>query len=176
MTYLTLKAVHLIAAVCWFAGLFYGVRLFVYHAEAQAGNDGEKMLQQLELMARRLWYGIATPAMVVTLIFGIWLLILHGQMKQGWIHFKLFQLVLLVVYHHLCLRILRQQRERTSQWDGQRLRVLNEIPTLLLVGIIVAAVFKTLMTPTVIAITLTVLAAILALAIWSYKRARSRQP
>ncbi len=172
---LTVKAVHLIGAVAWFAGLLYGVRLFVYHAEALANKDGEKMLRQFEVMSRRLWLGIATPAMVVTLVFGVWLLILYGDMKQGWIHFKLLQLVLLVLYHLLCLRILKKQRQRTSGWSGQRLRILNELPTLLLVGIIVAAVFKTMMTPTVIGVTLAVLATLLALAIWGYKRARARR-
>ena len=172
MTYLTVKAIHLIGAVCWFAGLFYGVRLFVYHAEAGEKPEAEPMFLQFELMTRRLWNGIATPAMVVTVIFGVWLLTLYGQMKQGWIHFKLLQLVLLVVYHVMCLRIMKAQRARTSRWDAQQLRVLNEVPTLLLVGIIVAAVFKTYMTPTVMTVTLLILGLLLALAIWGYRRAR----
>ncbi len=173
MIYLAIKTIHLIGAVCWFAGLFYGVRLFVYHAEALANDEGEVMLERFQLMSRRLWRGIATPAMVITLVFGMWLLFLYGQMIPGWLHFKLLQLAILVSYHLLCLKILRTQRERTSRWTGQQLRILNEVPTLLLVGIISAAVFKTSMTAEVFGVILVVLAATLALGIWVYKRARS---
>ncbi len=175
MPYLTAKAIHLIAAVSWFAGLFYGVRLFVYHAEAEANDEGEKMLAQFELMARRLWSGIATPAMVVTLISGVWLLYQYGRFSQVWVHFKLAQLVLLILYHGLCLKILRKQRLRTSLWTGRGLRFLNEVPTLLLVGIIVTAVFKSMMTPTRIGIILAVLGGALGLAIWGYERARAQR-
>ncbi|MEE2789458.1 MAG: CopD family protein [Myxococcota bacterium] len=175
MSYLTIKTIHIIGAVCWFAGLFYGVRLFVYHAEAVRQSDGEHTLPLLELMARRLWRGIATPAMIVTLVFGIWLLVLYGQWAQGWVHFKLLMLAILTGYHLFCLRILNAQKARQSKWDGQQLRILNEAPTLLLVGIITAAVFKTAMTGRVVAVTLGILAAILALAIWAYKRARMRR-
>ena len=174
MTYLTIKAIHLIGAVCWFAGLFYGVRLFVYHAEAVEGHEGEAMVAKFELMTRRLWNGIATPAMIVTVFFGAWLLILYGQLKEGWVHFKLAQILLLVAYHLFCVRIMKQQRARQSSWNGQQLRILNEMPTLLLVGIIVAAVFKTYMTGPVVGVTLVILALILALAIMVYKRARLR--
>ena len=175
MSYLVIKTIHIIGAVCWFAGLFYGVRLFVYHAEAESNDDGEAMLSLLELMSRRLWRGIATPAMVVTLIFGGWLLALYGQWTLGWVHFKLAMLILLTIYHVYCLKILKAQKARRSTWNGQQLRILNEAPTLFLVGIVTAAVFKTAMTGVVISITLGILAAILGLAIWAYKRARIRR-
>ena len=174
MTYLAVKAVHFIGAICWFAGLFYGVRLFVYHAETDASDSGEVMRKQFDLMSRRLWLGIAWPSMVVTLVFGFWLMVMHNQFGAGWLHLKLGLLVLLIGYHFLCDSIRRSQRDRHSRWSGQQLRVLNEVPTVLLVGIVVAAVFKTLLTARVLGITLGILLAVLLLGLWGYRRARMK--
>lgn len=173
MLYLTIKAVHIIGAVSWFAGLFYGIRLFVYHAEAPDGPEGEELRKQFSVMSQRLWSAIAKPAMVVTLIFGGWLLALHKQLDQSWIHLKLIFVLLLVMCHVVCERILKAQRDGSSTWTSTQLRLLNEGPTLLLVGIVVAAVFKTLLSATILAIALALLTIMLLLGFVIYRRSRT---
>ena len=96
--YETLKAIHLIAVICWFAGLFYLPRLFVYHAMAEEKNN-----EMLKTMERKLYKYIMNPSMVVTWVFGLWMLYLIPEwMQSGWLHAKLTLVVLLTGYHHVC--------------------------------------------------------------------------
>jgi putative membrane protein len=102
MDFLSLKALHIIFVVCWFAGLFYIVRLFVYAAEAQGRPEGERsvLLPQFLLMQRRLWFGITWPAMVGTWVFGLLMVAqVPGYLEQGWFQVKLVLVLLLTFYH-----------------------------------------------------------------------------
>ena len=145
MAYYWFKAFHLIGVVVWFAGLFYLVRLFVYHAEAsQEPEPAQTILKnQYEIMEKRLYNIITTPGMVVTVAMAIGLLITEPEvLKDGWLHIKLAFVVALIAYHFYCGRIMRQLAKGQCTWSGQQFRALNEAPTVLLVAIVLLAVFK----------------------------------
>jgi protoporphyrinogen IX oxidase len=143
VTYLLAKAIHIVGFISWFAGLFYIVRLFVYHAEAGERPEAERAIlqPQLELMAARLWKIITVPAMVVTLAAG---LVMVAQLEHipTWLHIKFALLAGLLAYHFGCGAIRRRQAAKTSAWTGRRLRVFNELGTMFAVGIVFLAVFK----------------------------------
>ena len=143
MDLLTAKALHIIGFTCWFAGLFYGVRLFVYHAEASDRPSSERdvLLPHLELMQSRLWNIITVPAMWVTLLAGVSMIYQRGVLEP-WLHVKLTLVLLLVIYHLVSGRIRRRQRARSSGWSSRGLRIWNEVATLLLVAIVFLAVKK----------------------------------
>ena len=136
-----LKALHLISMVTWFAGLFYLPRLFVYHAMASDTIS----IERFKIMERKLYWGITTPGMVLTLGFGIWMLIsyawaLYGQ--SGWLHAKLAVLVLMVIYHIQCGRWLLLFKRDQNRRSHVYYRWMNEVPVLFLVVIILLAVLK----------------------------------
>lgn len=137
---LTLKAFHIIAMVAWFAGLFYLPRLFVYHADTsdQLGDE------RFKIMERRLYYGITWPAALLTTVFGLILLSynLPYYLKAGWMHAKLSLVVLLWVYHLCCGHFLKNFAKNTNQKTAKFFRIFNEVPTLLLVGIVLFVVVK----------------------------------
>ncbi len=133
------KALHIIFVVSWFAGLFYMVRLFIYHREADDKTDVEKnILQpQFNIMMWRLWYIITTPAMILTVVFGTLMLIVNpGFLHQPWMHLKLTFVAILLVYHFICQGIMNKQRAGTFTWSSTKLRIWNEVATLLLVAIV----------------------------------------
>jgi len=139
------KAFHLIGVVVWFAGLFYLVRLFVYHAEANAEPEPARSIlkKQYELMEFRLYHIITNPGMWVTVLMAIGLISTEPDvLKSGWLHAKLGFVVLLVGYHHYCKRLMKKLAADECEWTGQQFRALNEAPTLLLVTIVLLAVFK----------------------------------
>jgi putative membrane protein len=145
MAYYWFKAFHLIGVVVWFAGLFYLVRLFVYHAEAaQEPEPAQTILKnQYEIMEKRLYHIITTPGMVVTVAMAIGLLKTEPDvLKEGWLHIKLAFVVALIAYHFYCGRIMRRLAAGQCKWSGQQFRALNEAPTVLLVAIVLLAVFK----------------------------------
>ena len=138
---LWLKAFHLIFMVTWFAGLFYLPRLFVYHAMSADTVSRERF----KVMERKLYFGIMTPGMVITLVFGVWMLIdyawdLYGS--SGWLHAKLALLVLLVGYHGLCGKWLLDFRHDRNRHSHIYFRWMNEVPVLFLFGIVILAVIK----------------------------------
>lgn len=145
MMYFWFKAFHLIGVVVWFAGLFYLVRLFVYHVEAsQQPEPAQTILKtQYEIMEKRLYSIITTPGMAVTLTMAIGLISTKPEvLKLGWLHIKLAFVVLLLAYHFFCGWILKRLEEGKCQWTSQQFRALNEAPTILLIIIILLAVFK----------------------------------
>lgn len=145
MAYYWFKAFHLIGVVVWFAGLFYLVRLFVYHAEAnQEPEPAQSILKkQYELMEKRLYGIITTPGMIVTVAMAIGLISTEPEiLKSGWLHIKFTFVGVLLVYHFYCGRIMKQLAKGECQWSGQQFRALNEAPTILLVIIVLLAVFK----------------------------------
>ena len=138
---LWLKAFHLIFMVTWFAGLFYLPRLFVYHAMSTDAISHERF----KIMERKLYWGIMTPGMILTLIFGIWMLTsyawsLYGS--SGWLHAKLALLVILVIYHVQCGRWLLAFKHNRNRRSHVYYRWMNEVPVLFLIGIVILAVVK----------------------------------
>ncbi len=138
---LWLKAIHLIFMVTWFAGLFYLPRLFVYHAMSDDQISHERFL----VMERKLYYGIMTPGMIITLIFGIWMLVDYAwglYSQSGWLHFKIMLILLLVVYHLLCGKWLLDFKHDRNRHSHVFYRWANEIPVLFLFAIVLLATLK----------------------------------
>ncbi|MEB3306731.1 MAG: protoporphyrinogen oxidase HemJ [Cyanobacteriota bacterium] len=143
--YLWLKTLHIVGVVVWFAGLFYLVRLFIYHREADSLEAPlrEAFQAQYALMERRLMNIIATPGMVVALGCAAGLLLLNPLwIRQGWMHAKLAVVLAVVLYHGYCYRLMADLQAARCPWSPGRLRALNELPTLLLVGAVMLVVFK----------------------------------
>ena len=145
MNYFWFKAFHLIGIVVWFSGLFYLVRLFIYHVEAnEQPEPARKILKnQYQIMEKRLYNIITTPGMVVTVAMAIGLLITEPEvLKEGWLHIKLLFVAVLIAYHFYCARLIKQLAAEQCPWSSQQLRALNEAPTVILVVIVLLAVFK----------------------------------
>lgn len=137
---LWIKALHLIAIVCWFAGLFYLPRLFVYHAASEDSVSQERF----KVMERKLYRGITTPSMVATVVFGLWLISYNPAwyLSAGWMHAKLTLVALLVIYHFYCGHLVRVFREDRNTRSHVFYRWFNEMPVLVLVAVIILAVVK----------------------------------
>ena len=136
MDFDTVKALHIIFVVSWFAGLFYIVRLFIYHTEAQERDEQAKKIlsDQFEIMEKRLWWIITTPAMILTIVFGVWMLLLiPAYLMTGWMHAKLGFVLLLLVYHFVCQKIMFDLKKGKFNWRSNGLRLWNEVATLALV-------------------------------------------
>jgi len=177
MAYSWFKAFHLIGIVVWFAGLFYLVRLFVYHAEAaQEPEPAQTILKnQYQIMEKRLYNLITTPGMVVTVVMAIGLLITEPEiLKDVWLHIKLVLVAILIAYHFYCGRLMRQLAADKCGWNGQHFRVLNEAPTLLLVAIVLLAVFKNNLPTDITAWGIFGLVAVMAATIHLYAKKRKR--
>lgn len=140
MLYLWLKALHIIAMVCWFAGLFYLPRLFVYHAmsEDQASRD------RFCIMERKLYRGIMLPSLLATVILGIAMLALNPGLfaTGGWMHAKLTLVVLLIGYHHMCGAQLKRFARGETPHGHVYYRWFNEVPVLFLLAIVILVVVR----------------------------------
>lgn len=149
MTFDVIKALHIIFVVSWFAGLFYMVRLFIYDAEANTKSEPEKSIlqKQFQLMQSRLWWIITTPAMILSVIFGTWMILLNSTyyLTSPWMHLKLGFVLLLLIYHFLCQRIMKKFVSGVYNWTGNQLRLWNELATLFLVIIVFIVVMKSTM-------------------------------
>lgn len=135
------KALHLIFMVTWFAGLFYLPRLFVYHSACTDLPGRERF----KVMERRLFFAITTPGALLTILFGLWLLIDYGWAsygRQGWLHTKLLLVALLVVFHLLLGRWLYAFRDDRVPHGTRFFRVVNEFPTLILFAAVILSVVK----------------------------------
>jgi putative membrane protein len=145
MEYLYLKSLHIIFVVSWMAGLFYIVRLFVYHVEANEKPEEERVILQCQyqLMESRLWNIITTPAMVLTILAGAAMIFVNPQLlSQGWMHVKLAFVLGLLVYHFICQNIIKQFKQGIFRWTSTRLRLWNELATVFLVAIVFTVVLK----------------------------------
>ena len=133
-------AFHIIAFVAWFAGLFYLPRLFVYHALATDTIS----LDRFKQMERKLYYFIMLPAATLTLGLGVWLLALnfHNYIAQGWMQAKLVFVSLLIVYHLYCGKVLKDFKNNRNRFSSKFFRWFNEIPTLLLIAIVILVVVR----------------------------------
>lgn len=138
--FLYLKALHIIAMVCWFAGIFYLPRLFVYHSLAEDKPSQERFA----LMERKLYRGIMNPAMMATWILGLSMVISNWQVyaQQGWLHAKLTLVVILTVYHVLCGRFRLRLIDNPTFKTHVYWRWFNEIPVFILIAVVILVVVK----------------------------------
>ncbi|MEH2221765.1 protoporphyrinogen oxidase HemJ [Nostoc sp.] len=145
MAYSWFKAFHIVGFVVWFAGLFYLVRLFIYHVEANVEPEPARTIlkNQYQIMEKRLYSIITNPGMFVTIAMAIGLVSTEPDvLKEGWLHIKLLFVAILIGYHHYCARLMKKLAVDECGWSGQQLRALNEAPTVMLVAIVLLAVFK----------------------------------
>ncbi len=140
MLYLWLKALHIIAMVCWFAGLFYLPRLFVYHAM----SDDQASRDRFCIMERKLYRGIMLPSLLATVILGIAMLALNPGLfaTGGWMHAKLALVVLLIGYHHMCGAQLKRFARGETPHGHVYYRWFNEVPVLFLLAIVILVVVR----------------------------------
>ena len=144
MTYLYLKALHIIFVITWFAGLFYIVRLFIYSSEANEKSEPEKSIltKQLLMMQSRLWSIITQPSAFITLFLGIWLGVETNVWLHPWFHLKITFVFLLFIYHFYCGLIHYRMKKGVFKFTSSQLRLWNEIATLLLFAIVFLVVLK----------------------------------
>ena len=134
-----IKAVHVIAVMSWMAGMLYLPRLFVYHAEIGSGTP---QAETFKVMERRLLSIIMTPAMLVSWVLGLWLAWQAGWLTAGWFHAKLALAILLTGCHGYLAGAVRRFEADQSPHGGRHWRIVNEIPTLLMIAIVVLVVVK----------------------------------
>ena len=141
--YLAFKALHLIAVISWMAGLLYLPRIFVYHAETKE-NIGQS--ETFKLMEKRLYFYIMNPAMILSWIFGILLIHSQGIISLGllWMKTKLGLVIILTAYHFYLLAVLKDFQADKNTKSSKFFRIINEVPTILLIIIIFVVVFKPL--------------------------------
>ena len=145
-TYLLFKSIHLITVIAWVAGLLYLPRILVYHSEAVANNKSEDLVSTFKVMERRLFIYIMNPAMITSWILGVLLIQTIGIDNFGslWLQLKLLFVVILTIYHFFLFQCLRKFAENNNSFSPKFYRIINEIPTVLLIGIILIVVFKPL--------------------------------
>ncbi len=145
MSYTAILSLHIIFVVSWFAALFYIVRLFIYHAEAEDKEEPERSIlkKQYTLMEKRLWYIIGWPAMILTAIFGTWMIVLRPDLlKMPFMHVKLGLVFGLILYHISIQRMLVQFKKDIIKYGSFKLRLWNEVATIFLVAIVFTVVMK----------------------------------
>lgn len=137
---LWIKAFHVIFMVCWFSGLFYLPRLFVYHSMSEDQISKDRFC----IMERKLFWGITTPSAIATILFGIWLLTANWSyfMSWWWMHVKLGLVGLLIAYHFSCWWYMKKLREDSTFKTHLFFRLYNELPVLILVGTVILIVVK----------------------------------
>ena len=145
-TYLLFKSIHLVAVISWMVGLLYLPRIFVYHSEAVQNNKSEDLMFTFKVMERRLFIYIMNPAMIASWIFGMLLIHTIGidNFNFLWLQLKLLFVVILTIYHVFLLQCLRKFDENNNIYSSKFYRIINEIPTVLLITIILIVVFKPL--------------------------------
>lgn len=177
MELLYIKSLHLIFVITWFAGLFYIVRLFIYHTEAleQKEPDRSILSKQLGLMTRKLWYIITWPSAVLTLLFGTLLIVLQPfWLEQPFMQMKLGFVLILFLYHFYCQKIVNQLQSGIVRFTSMQLRIFNEVATLLLFAIVFLIVLKNEINWIWGTLGLVSFAIILMIAIKLYKKIRQK--
>jgi putative membrane protein len=167
--YLSVQSVHIIFVVSWMAGLFYSVRLFIYHTEANEKPPLERdiLQREFEKIESRLWNIITTPAMVLTVLAGITMLYLNPALLQAsWMHVKL---------HFICQRIMNQLKAGVFKFSSFQLRLWNEVATIFLVAIVFTVVLKSAVNWIFGLLGLIIFSAVIMSAVKLYKRYRLKQ-
>ncbi|MCY1508702.1 hypothetical protein D9M68_430210 [compost metagenome] len=175
--YRYILAIHIIFVVSWMAGLFYGVRLFIYHTEANDKPEPERsiLMREYAKITSRLWNIITTPAMIFTVLAGLLMLyITPAWLSQPWMHVKLLFVAALLTYHFICQRIMKQLRAGVFKWSSTRLRLWNEVATILLVAIVFTVILKSAIDWMYGLIGLILFSMVIMLAVKMYKRYREK--
>ena len=145
-TYLLFKSIHLIAVISWMTGLLYLPRIFVYHSESISNKKSEDLMSTFKAMERRLFIYIMNPAMVVSWILGF--LLIHSigfeNFNNLWLKMKLLLVIFLTVYHFFLFYCLKKFAENSNSYSSKFYKIINEIPTILLIIIVLIVVFKPL--------------------------------
>jgi putative membrane protein len=139
MLYLWLKAFHVIAVIAWMAGMLYLPRLFVYHCEAPKGSIQS---ETFKIMERRLLKAIINPAMMVTWVLGLYLIWDGGWYKSGWLHAKVLLVLIMSGLHGVYVRRLKDFAVDKNTKPAKYYRILNEVPTVLMIGIVILVIVK----------------------------------
>jgi protoporphyrinogen IX oxidase len=139
MLYLWLKAFHVIAVIAWMAGMLYLPRLFVYHCEAQKGSIQS---ETFKIMERRLLRAIINPAMIVTWVLGLYLLWDGGWYTSGWMHAKIALVLVMSGLHGVYVKRLKDFAADKNTKPAKYYRILNEVPTVLMIGIVILVIVK----------------------------------
>lgn len=170
-----LKALHIIFIVTWFAGLFYIVRLFIYHTESESRPEVEKKVlqDQFKLMSRRLWYGITWPSAIVTLILGPSLLHIYLPLSDNpFMIVKLLFVFFLYIYHFSCHKIFKSLQNNQFTWTSNGLRVWNEVATVFLFAIVFLIILQDMVSMVYGVVGLLAFSALLMVGIKFYKNKR----
>ena len=140
-SYLLFKSLHLIAVMSWMAGLLYLPRIFVYHVE---NSEKKEATEIFEIMEKRLYFFIMRPAMIVTWLFGIILVYINGLdiLSQLWMHIKLALVIFLTIYNEYLGICLKSLKLKTNTKTPKFFRIINEVPTIILIFIIFIVIFK----------------------------------
>ena len=139
MLYLWIKAFHVIAVIAWMAGMLYLPRLFVYHCDAPRGSIQS---DTFKIMERRLLKAIINPAMIVTWVLGLILIWQGGWYTDGWLHAKVLLVLILSGLHGVYLRRLKDFAADKNTRPAKYYRILNEVPTVLMIGIVILVIVK----------------------------------
>ena len=140
-SYLLFKSLHLIAVISWLAGLLYLPRIFVYHVE---NNEKKQATDIFEIMEKKLYFYIMRPAMIITWLFGIILIYINGVeiLFQAWMQIKIILVILLSVFHEYLGRCLYSLKNNTNTRSTKYFRIINEIPTIILILVVFIVIFK----------------------------------
>ena len=139
MAYLWIKVLHVLAIISWMAGLLYLPRLFVYHTDVEKGSPTSELFKVME---RRLLRYIMTPAMIVAWATGLYLAVDQGYFSQGWFHLKLLMVLLMSASHGVMSRHVRLFASDLNEKNQKYFRVFNEIPTILMIVIVIAVIIR----------------------------------
>jgi protoporphyrinogen IX oxidase len=178
MDFLYVKALHIIFVVTWFSGLFYIVRLFVYHFEAEKMEEPKRsvLMEQYKIMEKRLWYGITWPSMIGTYIFGFWMVyqLFPDFRFPSWLILKLTFVFGLTLYHLQCGLILQQLKNDSYKHSSFKMRLWNEVATLFLVSVVFIVVLKNTLDWLWGVVGLVIFAVLLMVAIRIYRNLRKK--
>ena len=178
MDFLHLKALHIIFIVTWFAALFYIVRLFIYHTEAEKKEEPAKSILQTQykLMEKRLWYIIGWPSAILATTFAIWMLILNpAYLEMPWMHVKLCFVLALFFFHGSCQVIFKQLQRNEIKYSPLKLRIWNEVATIILFAVVFLVVLKNAINWIWGVIGILLVSVILMLLIKLYKKIRTKK-
>lgn len=177
MDYLYAKSLHIIFIITWFAGLFYSVRLFIYHTEAHTKTSPEKEIlqNQYKIMTKRLWYIITWPSAILASLFAFWMLYINPTLlDMPWMHVKLGFVVLLYMYHLVSHYMFKQLQNDVIKYTSTKLRLWNEIPTLILFSVVFIVVLKSAVNWIYGLIGIIIFGVLLMIAVRVYKAIRTK--
>ncbi len=178
MDFYYVKALHIIFVVTWFSGLFYIVRLFIYHTEAEKKEEPAKeILQtQYQLMEKRLWYIITWPSAILASFFAFWMLYKNpSYLEMPWMHVKLSFVLALYAYHWGCQRIYKQLQKNVIKHSSLKLRIWNEIATIILFAVVFLVVLQNAINWIWGVIGIVLVSVLLMLAVRLYKKIRAKK-